>query len=390
MAFTLPSTREPLLTGRFIALWCYSFVTFFSAFQLLPAIPFRILELGGTKAEAGWFLAAYTFASAFAAPVMGTFADHVGRQRMLVGASLLFILFSVAYGVLSSLPALLLVGAVHGALWSGILSSASAIMSGFIPASRRTQGMAWWGLAGTAAIAVAPAAGLMVFRRFDWLTLCLELAVLSAVMAVWGYLLPEAEQETVNRKPTLSETWDLPVTRAALSLTVVAFGYGGLTSYAAMLAIERNIRPDSLFFTVFAITLILVRVFTAHLGDRWGVKVMLYPSLAAIPLAFVLLALARTRWEMVLGAALFGFGFGWMYPAFVTFILGNTDPTRRARTFGSIVWAFDTGIGTGSLAIGAIAQRTSLRTAFLFAAVLACTSIPIFIATSKGLERVRN
>jgi hypothetical protein len=38
-------------------------------------------------------------------------------------------------------------------------------------------------------------------------------------------------------------------------------------------------------------------------------------------------------------------------PAFATFVLANTDPQRWERTFGSIVWAFDTGIGTGSRAV---------------------------------------
>ena len=76
-------THDALFTPRFVALWSFSFVTFFSAFQLLPVIPFRILALGGTKAEAGWFLTAYTFASAFAAPVTGAIADSIGRRRVL-------------------------------------------------------------------------------------------------------------------------------------------------------------------------------------------------------------------------------------------------------------------------------------------------------------------
>src|ERR1043166_2434131 len=81
---------ERLLPPRFAALWLYAFVTFFSAFQLLPAIPFRILDLGGSTAAAGWFLSAYTFASAFSAPLMGTIADRVGRRRLLLVASLAF------------------------------------------------------------------------------------------------------------------------------------------------------------------------------------------------------------------------------------------------------------------------------------------------------------
>src|ERR1700704_1112813 len=103
---------EPLLTPRFAALWVYAFVPFFSAFQLLPAIPFRILELGGSKAEAGWFLSVYTFASAFAAPVMGSVADHVGRRRTLITLSIFFIGFSIAYGLITNLKLLLLVGAI--------------------------------------------------------------------------------------------------------------------------------------------------------------------------------------------------------------------------------------------------------------------------------------
>src|SRR3954467_6624863 len=99
----MPPIRDPLFTPRFAMLWVYAFVTFFSAFQLLPAIPFRILDLGGSKAEAGWFLSVYTFASAFAAPVMGSLADHVGRKRLLIVASLLFIVFSILYGVVADL-----------------------------------------------------------------------------------------------------------------------------------------------------------------------------------------------------------------------------------------------------------------------------------------------
>src|SRR5688572_7718941 len=131
---------EPLFTRRFFGLWVFAFITFFSAFQLFPAIPLRIIQLGGSKAEGGWFLSVYTFASAFAAPLMGTVADHIGRKRLLVTASALFIGFSALYGIVTHIPLLLLIGVVHGALWSGLLAASSAIMSDLIPVSRRTEG----------------------------------------------------------------------------------------------------------------------------------------------------------------------------------------------------------------------------------------------------------
>src|SRR5438552_4176642 len=191
------TVREPLFTPRFAMLWAYAFITFFSAFQLLPAIPLRILELGGSKAEAGWFLTVYTLCSAFSAPVMGTIADHVGRRLLLITASILFVVFSVAYGFILDLRLLLLVGAIHGSMWSGILASASAIMSEFIPQSRRAQGLAWWGLSSTAAVSLAPAFGLWVFH-FGWVTLCIELAALYAVMAVWALILPTRDTPVIG------------------------------------------------------------------------------------------------------------------------------------------------------------------------------------------------
>jgi len=380
----MPPARDPLFTPRFAMLWVYAFVTFFSAFQLLPAIPFRILDLGGSKAAAGWFLTVYTFASAFSAPVMGSLADHFGRRRFLITASILFVIFSITYGFVRDLPLLFLIGAIHGAVWSGLMASASALMSEYIPESRRTQGMAYWGLSSSSAIAIGPAVGLWVFH-FGWATLCIELASVSVLMVLGALLLRADEKAPVKQRLRVSDAWDWRVIATTLSLTVASFGYGGVTSYAAIVAIERHVKPISIYLTTCAISLVLFRVCFSHLGDRMGPKRMLYPGLVLVPFAFGWLGVAHTRWEMIASATVFGIGWGAAYPAFVTIILGNTDPARRARTFGSIVWAFDTGIGLGSFCVGAIGQHHGLSTAFLVAAALSCFSIPIFAWTSTHL-----
>jgi len=378
---------NPLLTRRFVALWLFQFGTFFSAFQLLPVIPLRIIDLGGSKAAAGLFLAVYTFSSAFAAPVMGTVADHLGRRRVLIIASILFVFFSLAYGVVPWLPVVLVIAIVHGSIWSTILSSASAIMTDFNPIERRTEGLAYWGLAPTAAIAIAPAVGLWV-HHLGWFALCAEIATLSAIMAVWATRIPGGTTRDADiRLPRVADLWDWSVVRATLSLTVVSFGYGGITSYVALLSRERGISPESLFFTVFAVTIVLVRVLTSRLGDRFGPKVLLYPAFAAMPIAFATLAVAETRLQMTAAAVLFGIGLGASFPAFMAFVVTNTDEARRGRTFGSVIWAFDTGIGLGSVVIGAIGERRGLGFAFYVAAAIACLAIPIFVTTSRTLTR---
>jgi len=378
---------ERLFTPRFVALWLFQFLTFFGVFQLLPVIPLRITSLGGSKAVAGLFLTAYTIASALAAPVMGTIADHFGRRRMLVIASILFIVFSIAYGLVPWIPLLLVIGIVHGSLWSAILSAAGAIMADYIPASRRTEGLAYWGLAPTAAMAIAPAVGLWIFYEFGWLVVCVELAVISAVTSIWSSRLPVDEKRESRAIPKMNQWWDWRVVATTLSLATVAFGHGGITSYMTIFSQEKGIRPESIFFTAFALSTIFVRVFFSRIADRVSTRAFLYPAFALLPIALALLAVTQTRTQLVAAAILFGAGMGGSFPAFMTFVVAHSDAASRARTFGSVIWAFDTGIGVGSAVTGLIGQRWGLSTAWGIWAGVSCLAIPIFAVTSRALTR---
>jgi predicted MFS family arabinose efflux permease len=87
-------------------------------------------------------------------------------------------------------------------------------------------------------------------------------------------------------------------------------------------------------------------------------------------------------------AAVFALGFGNMYPAFVAHVVKFVHPARRGAAFGGILAAFDTGIGTGSIAVGALAEQMGFRAAFLGAAALSAFSIPYFLwAERRFLSR---
>ncbi|MHB0968640.1 MAG: MFS transporter [Thermoanaerobaculia bacterium] len=371
-----------LFTRSFVRLWIFAFVAFLSAFQLFPTIPFRIIELGGTKAQAGWFLATYTYASAFAAPVMGALADRLGRKRIVTTACFLFIAFSLLYGVITWLPLLLLLALVHGAVWSAILSSNAALISEYVPESRRTEGMAYYGMASTAAVSIAPGIGLLVYKS-GWMALCIGMAALSVVMLFLVRGIYDTSERVAHDRLSNLVAWRVVV--VAMSLFLVAFGYGGVTSFVALLSHERGIDPHSLFFTVFAISILVMRILTARLGDRFGHRVLLYPSLLIIPPALLLLGFADGRASITVSAILFGLGFGGAYPAFITFVLGRTDPRRRGSTFGSVIWAFDTGIGTGSLVTGMVVEAAGYGVAFAIGAAVAVAALPVFVMTSRLL-----
>jgi predicted MFS family arabinose efflux permease len=63
----------------------------------------------------------------------------------------------------------------------------------------------------------------------------------------------------------------------------------------------------------------------------------------------------------------------------------HVDSARRGAAFGGILAAFDTGIGTGSIATGWIIHRFGYSRAYVAAAVLAALAMPFFVLAEKRL-----
>ena len=56
---------------------------------------------------------------------------------------------------------------------------------------------------------------------------------------------------------------------------------------------------------------------------------------------------------------------------------------RRGATFGALIGAFDTGIGTGSIGLGWVREHYGFPRAYALAAALAALSIPYFLYMEK-------
>ncbi len=366
----------------------FSFTVFLSAFQLLPVAPYRILALGGTAAAAGLFLGFLTYSSACTAPLTGALTDRLGPRKVLIVASLAIAGFSLIYAVLPSYPLMLAIVIIHGGFWSGLLSSSATYVTSLVPAGRRAEGMGYWGLSTVLAVSVAPTIGLWVYSHGGWMAMCLESAALNLVMAIIAWALPpdrvrDGHPATVTMRTLLE--WRVLI--LSLSLFMYAFGYGGLTSFVALYTDANAVTPRALYFTLFSLTIVVTRPFIGRLADRIGYRRVFLPCVGLVVLGFAILALGGSRLMLVTSAVVFGIGFGSAYPAYLAHILRFVDENRRGAAFGSIIGAFDTGIGTGSIAMGWIIQRYGFRPAWATAACLATVAIPFFIVVERRLFR---
>ncbi len=375
------SAPARLFTPRFFVMCGFNFLVFLSAFQLLPTAPFRIRELGGSSIAAGLFLGLLTYSSAITGPITGGIVDRIGKRRVLLVSSLAIACFSLLYAVLPGYQGMLGLVVVHGAFWSGLLVAASSYVTDIVPTSRRAEGMSYWGMSTMFAVSMAPAIGLWVFGHGGWRVLCLESAAICVLM--FTIALTMLPKDVLHAAAPKAWTWRSLIEWKVLALSITmflyAFGYGGITSFVAMYSEASGVQPASLYFTVFSIAVLVTRPYVARLGDRIGHKVVFVPCLVMVVVGFTLLAIGGGRAMFVTSAVIFGIGFGSAYPLFLGHVMRHVAPERRGAAFGSILAAFDTGIGTGSMAIGWIVQHHGYRSAYGAAAALALLTVPYFL-----------
>jgi MFS family permease len=383
-------TSDRLFTPHFFVMCGFTFTVFLSAFQLLPTAPFHILDIGGSTFASGLFLGFLTYSSAFSAPLTGSLADRFGQRRILITSSLALAAFSLGYAVIPDYRVMLVLVIVHGIFWSGLLSASASYMTSLLPETRRAEGIGYWGLSTVAAMAVAPSAGLWIYRR-GWVWLCIVGAILNLAMAAIAWNLRgnatttrPVESRNGSKRNGLLE-WRVLI--VSFSLFLYSFGYGGITSFTALYADANGVTPKSIYLTALAIVILLTRPLAGRLGDRFGYKRVFVPCLVLICLGLGLLAFGGTKGWLIASAVVFGLGFGTAYPVYVGYVMQGVDADRRGAAFGAILAAFDTGIGTGSTSMGYLIQHFGFAAAFGIAAGLSALALPYFLTADRLVKR---
>jgi MFS family permease len=375
------SPAERLFTPRFFVMCGFSFTVFLSAFQLLPTAPFHIIDLGGSTFASGMFLGFLTYSSAISAPLTGAFADRIGQRRILILSSLSLAVFAACYAIITDYRLILALAVVQGVFWSALLSASAAYTTAILPERRRAEGIGYWGLSTMAAIAVAPTVGFWIYR-YGWVWLCVLAGALNIVMAFIAWTLRE------HPRPSPAERGDgglleWRVLAISVTLFLYSYGYGGITSFAAMYADASGTTPKGIYLTTLAIVVLCTRPISGRLGDVWGYRRVFVPCLVLISCGLALLAFGGTRFWMIASAVVFGIGFGTAYPAYIGYVMRDVSASRRGAAFGAVLAAFDTGIGTGSTSMGWLIGRLDFAGAFAVAAAVSALALPYFLLVDR-------
>lgn len=349
--------------------------SFLNLFLQLPLTPVLARALSTDLTWVALAVSAYSITNLFGNLFAGLVVDRFPKVPVLSGGLLLGGLALLALGNVGHIGWLVACLMLNGLALSVVAPAAYALLAQVLPADRRPKGMASSGaLIGLAALIGPPLAGGLGDRLGQAGAYRVVGVVLVMVaIALWAGLrgAPDAESTEVG----LGELWatlKAPGLRPAyMGAFALMFANGSLvfTLPPMVKAMGVSGAMTGALFSAFAIAAIAVFLTPAgRQAYRGGPGRLMAAGAVVIALSLVALAFMTTLGPMALAMALYGVGFGLIFPAALATLVANASAERRGTAFGLFYAFFSLGAIAGPFALahaGALGARP-----FLVAAVV--------------------
>lgn len=353
------SVKETLFTRNYLLMILTNGFLFFG-FQFYPSgLPPFLKSLGADDFILGLATALISVPAIVSRLIAGNLLDRFGRFKVLSCGLLLMTILAYFLGVFQTIFMILVIRTLHGIAWGVAATGSVTAVTDFIPRSRLGEGMGYFSLSCSLAMAIAPALALSL--PFEWM---FRLGTLFFAGAFIICLLVKYKKIEVNphKKRTLIEKRSLMPSFIVLCSNA---SYGTIVTFVALFGQEHGVSHVGLFFAFFAAALMFSRPYIGKLADRIGCKAVIGPGIIALSLSLVLLSFSFNTVTFLICGVLYGLAQGAVMAATQTLAVLRAPSDRVGAANATYSSCFDLGLGLGALLFGFVAEFTGYGMMFL-------------------------
>ncbi len=373
-------STDRLLTRPFVLAFAASLLHGLSFF-LFVHLPGFLTELGADEPEIGNLFAVTAVAAIAVRPAVGRFIDERGRRPLILGAGALAVVAVMLHLTVNSLGVwVYVVRVLHGVSEAAMFTALFTLGADAVPASRRTEGLALFGVSGLLPIALGGVIGDVIVAEwgFDELFWAAGLFAAAACVIALNLAEPPRAEATGSRRGFLRAIGQrdlLPVWWMAGMFSLVLTGY---FTFLRTFVDETGIGSVGAFFAFYAGTAIALRLLFAWVPARVGEKRVLVAAFVALVAGFVVLARAGSSVDVVVAGVLCGAGHGYSFPILFGFTVTRASDENRGSAIAFFTALFDIGVFVGAPLLGAIIERFGYPTMYGVAAVVLTVATAIY------------
>ncbi|MCY3895257.1 MAG: MFS transporter [Chloroflexi bacterium] len=364
------------------------FAAFFDLFVQFPTMAPHARNLGASAALVGIVVAAYSMTNLFGNLGAGFVLDRWGRRGPIIIGLAITALAVLSYAFVRTPEQLLVARAIHGIGAAALTPGAFSIIGDWVASDQRGRAM---GLAG-AMIAIPAMIGPPVagFLRDAWgadSVFFLDAAVLAITLIAFAAVTRGLPYKAARRvAQSAADGAATPIGRLMLSanatLFAVTIGVGVLVAHLPLVLESQgeSAARSGFSFAIFALVAILVMASpVGGASDRMGRFVPLLGGLVGVAAGLAVLGVAEDYGVIAAGMAVFGLGYGLVFPAATALVTESAGPGRRGMAFGIFYAVYSLGVAIGSAGSGRLAEfyEEPMGLPFFVAAVIVLVAVPI-------------
>jgi len=350
---------------QYTALFLVNVILNISFYMTATALSKHLVDLSFPVAAAGSIIGIMPMASMLIRPVSGWICDRFRKKRLLGLFLLINALCVAGYGFAQHSLVFYLLRIFHGVSFGMTTTITMAMIAGYIPEGRMGEGLGYFGLAQTLAVAIGPSVGLFLSGiagnhiMFLFASLCVIVSVILSTLLKDDAVQDSQRISNPSGSKSQFKLQSFIAKEAVLYgvITVALSSTNGIeNSYIALYGEQFGMGNVGWYFTLSAVTLLFSRTLCGKLMDKKGFSVVLYPGIASVILAFLLLSWASTTNAAALFAAaaiLKAIGVGAVQPSLQAATIQAVEPERR----GAATSTFYIGTDLGQASAPAIAGK---------------------------------
>lgn len=372
-----------------------NFLLYFAFYIFTPLLPLYLSEhFDATKDVIGIVLSGYTIAALVARPFSGYLVDSFARKRVLMVCFLVFVAFFAGYLVAGTLLLFTIIRTLHGIPFGSLTVANSTVAIDVLPASRRTEGIGYFGLSNNLAMAFAPSVGIYLYKITGDFALLfwISLGVAALGMLVDATVKLPAKEVVLNKSKLsldrffLTRGWML-----AVNIAFFAFCYGVLSNYVAIYSKEvMGITAGTgTYFMILAGGLFVSRLQGAKALRAGKLTINAAEGIVISLVGYTLFVACPNSFGYYGSALLIGLGNGHMYPAFLNMFINVAHHNERGTANSSILISWDAGFGLGILAGGLVAEGFGYSPAFWMVVGVNAIGVALFFLFTRFFYKRR-
>lgn len=389
MEKTLAAPDQPYFNLQF-ALLCASNFLFAASFtMMIPELPGYLTKLGGAEYK-GLIIALFTLMAGISRPFSGKLTDTVGRVPVMIFGSLVCVVCSLLYPVLTSVSGFLLLRFFHGFSTGFKPTATSAYGADVVHESRRGEALGALSIGYTVGMSLGPLLGSYLVNAFSYNIMFYASAglALGSVIILYNIreTLPDPKKFSLQViRVQKHEAFERTALKPAIIMFLLAFSTGSTLTLAPDMSEWLGVQNKGLFFAWYTVSSLLIRLFASKSSDKYGRVPVLIISSLVLAAAMAILALAHSPFMLLLSATIFGLSWGMNGPTIAAWTVDRCAPENRGKAVASMYIALEAGIGIGAYLSALIYQNLSSHFvyAFMMSSVLALVSFGLLMVWRK-------